>query len=176
MSVKNIRNTTQGIINISITDPNDLVVNYSNSGLIPVTWNPPNMQNMPRNSNIICERIGNMLYVKLLDNIVDFAGGSNATISSPIGIIPLEYRPATNQLARAWVVNGYVNPVVILQANANRSTFPGACILNTAGTLIFGASLNPNEGPIQNDGVTLTAFQGPNQIGFFKQILCFSLE
>ena len=117
-----------------------------------------------------------MLHVKLLDNIIDFAGGSNQTINSPVGIIPIEYRPTTNQLTRAWTVNGYINPVVILQSNEQRNTFPGACILNTDGTLSFGSSLNPNSGPVNIDGTILTPFQGPNQIGFLKQTLVFSLE
>jgi len=173
---KNIRNTNRYVINIDASLNDTAIATYSNSGLIPVTWNPPNIQNMPRISNIICERIGKMLYVTLLDNIIDFAGGSNQTINSPVGIIPIEYRPTTNQLTRAWTVNGYINPVVILQSNEQRNTFPGACILNTDGTLSFGSSLNPNSGPVNIDGTILTPFQGPNQIGFLKQTLVFSLE
>lgn len=176
MSVKNIRNTTQGIINISTVDPNTAIT-YSTSGIIPLTWDRDDLlQGGPYNGTIICEKIGNMLFIKILDTVVALPQGPNALFYSPTGIIPVAYRPTTAKLTTAWVVNGYVNPVLILQSNPSRNTFPGACILGADGTLSFGASLNPNEGPVENDGATLTPFQGPNSCGILKQTLIFSLD
>jgi len=40
---KNIRNTNRYVINIDASLNDTAIATYSNSGLIPVTWNPPNI-------------------------------------------------------------------------------------------------------------------------------------
>lgn len=184
MTTKNIRNASFSTINIVQTvgptgpaGPAGVAAFYSNSGLISLTWDRDDLlQGGPYNGNIVCERIGNMLFVKILETITGTPQGANALFYSPTGIIPTDYRPSANKFTSAWVVNGYENPVLILRSNSSRNTFPGACILSSDGTLSFGASLNPLEGPVQNDGITLTPFQGPNTCGILAQTLYFNLD
>lgn len=185
MANKNIRNDSgYNVINFNSqagptgqTGPMGGSSVYSNSGLIPLTWDRDDLlQGGPYNNNIICERIGNMLFVKILETVSGTPQGSNALFYSPTGIIPLAYRPSAKRFSMALVANGFQDGLPILNMTYGYSTILGGCFLYPDGTLEFGTSQGPRVGPLTTDGVSLYPFQGPHICGVMAQTLVFSLE
>lgn len=166
---KNIRNTSQDLINVNYTS----TIPYQKSVSIPVSWDPVGaLFGSPIASTLHCERIGDMIFIKVLF-FAQFPVGMT-TIVSNTGVIPVGFRPTTNQLCHAFVINGYVDIAPLLQFTPHFNTPLGACVLSTDGTLSFGTSKTTVAGPIADDGATLVVFQGPNQCGIIGQTLIFS--
>jgi len=176
MSVKNIRNTTQGIINITTSDPNDIIVTYNKSEAITVTYDPNSLLfASPEVSTLVCERIGDMIYIKI--NGFNKFPSAQSPLFSNASVIPTPFRPLTTQICPCIVINGYVPPgLPLFTKDEQFATFLGVAKLTPAGTLSFSPERPLNFGPIGLDGVTHTAFQGPNPCGLVKQTLCFSAD
>ena len=171
--MKNIRNTNKTIVNI---DTNTALTTYSKSASLAVTWDPASLLfPAPIPSRIQCEKIGSMIFIKIQGIVASPSGQSN--IVSNAGVIPPEFRPLSNQICTAIVVNGYNNDnSVLLQISPPYNTYIGCAILSTNGTLSFGPSRYPAFGPVSVDGSILTLFQGPFQCGLISQTLVFSYE
>ncbi len=181
---KNIRNTSDAcVLNFNASagstgatgpiGPSGINATYSLSAVLSVTYDPSNLLFGPTASTLQCERVGNMLFVKILSTIVATPFG-NSILYSNVGVIPVGYRPSTNQIANALVVDGYVDGLAILQVLPPYNTPRGVAKLDTAGTLTFGSGKSL-AGAIQYDGVTLTNFSGPNAVGLLAQTLIFSI-
>ena len=116
-----------------------------------------------------------MIFIKINGFVASPASQSN--FISNAGVVPVGYRPTTNQICTAIVVNGYRNmESVLLEINEPYNTYVGCAILSTAGTLSFGPSRYPDFGPVSIDGTILGQFQGPYTCGLITQTLCFSYE
>ncbi len=174
--MKNVRNTNKTVINIDASLNDTSLASYSKSGSLTVTWDPASaLFAAPITSRIQCERIGDMIFIKI-QGIVG-SPANQANIISNVGVVPVEFRPTSNQICTAIVVNGYLNDLSpILQIAQPYNTYVGCAILSTAGTLSFGPSRYPAFGPVSIDGTILTLFQGPYVCGLITQTLCFSYE
>lgn len=146
---------------------------YYRSAPIAVTWDPLSaLYSNPQVGSIICERIGNQVFITVARMIQVPTGG--AVLVSDTGVVPTQFRPAQNRLAYALTVNGYVNALPANQMLPPNNVPVGAVILTTDGTLRVGTSQSPNTGPVQDDGTTLQPFGGPNSCGILQQTLVFS--
>jgi hypothetical protein len=140
---------------------------YRSSGSIAVVWDPlATLFPVALGGTIRCERIGNLIHISL-DYFAQTATGAS-TLTSNIGAVPAPFRPSTTRGVYAQVIYG----------GAFGPTFnvvPGWCLLNSAGTLIFGCSQFNNiiYGGIQSDGATLNQFTGPGDCGLIAQTLVF---
>lgn len=186
MSGKNVRNTSnQTVLNfIAEQGPTGAIgptgatgspgsMLYSVSGTVNVVFDPnSDLFPTPINSTLTCERFGNKIFISLA-GILASPGGINTTIISNAGVIPVGFRPASNQNCICIVINGYQNPLPAIAKSPPWNSVMGCARLYTNGTLEFGASMETFEGPIDETGTVLNNFQGPFACGFIKQTLVF---
>jgi hypothetical protein len=146
---------------------------YRTSADINVTWDPASLLFVaPFAGTLRCERIGNMIFIKI-DYVppVPVGGGGN-TISSNVGVIPVPFRPATQRGAFMLVIDGSSPPIPPF------NVVPGFCILDTAGTLEIGSSRFGSSvyNGILADNVSLFNFNGPNGCGLIEQTIVFQAD
>ncbi len=148
---------------------------YRTTTVISANWDPSHIifTSSPF-GNIRCERIGNMIFIKI-DFFAEVPSGGGILYSDPV--IPAVYRPATNRGCACVVINGYINASPLLQVLPPNNVVPGWAILRTDGVLaIAAAQITGIPVGIQDDNVTLTPFQGPNSCGLINQTLMFEAE
>ena len=129
----------------------------------------------PLSTSISCEKIGNMIFIKLNFTNVDSPVGSGQIVSTT-GCIPVAFRPTSDRITTCLVVNGFVDSLPILQRSEPWNVFLGVCKLSTNGTLSFAPDRSPAFGPFAIDGLTLANFQGPRPCGVLAQTLCFRAD
>ena len=150
---------------------------YATQNSISMNYDPASLLfTNPIASVIGCEKIGNMIFIKIMGFVESPVGQS--TLTSTVGCVPVAFRPASNQITTAIVVNGFeeIFGSGYFDRDAPYNTFFGTCELSTAGTLTFGPERGPSFGPISVDGSILTPFQGPKPCGLISQTLMFRAD
>jgi hypothetical protein len=131
---------------------------------------------------VTCEKIGRTIHISVT-GFTDFPVGT-AFIDTAVGTIPAVFRPSSNKISSAIVVQGAQNTTFYgapqtLALIPNFNAVYGAAKLTSTGALQIGAGRGPFGSAyigagIANDSITLLDFSGPNVCGLIDQTLTFT--